>query len=149
MVESKFDSFALGAYKLTGTLNTQVSIDADFTEASFSGATTIADFPHSLSPIALQLAKGNASAKFTGNYSIANKTVRVKEFSLQSHLGKGNGAGEITFAAASANRQCQDHSARAAGGISQVALCPRPCIIGPTKATPNSIWTCKARGMRW
>ena len=99
MIESKFDNLAVGAYKLTGTLNTQVAIDANVTEASISGATTIADFPHSVSPVALQLAKGNASAKFTGNYSIANKTLRVKEFSLHSHLGKGNGAGEIKFAA--------------------------------------------------
>ena len=97
MIESKFDNLAVGAYKLTGTLNTQVAIDANVTEASISGATTIADFPHSVSPVALQLAKGNASAKFTANYSIANKTLRVKEFSLHSHLGKGSGAGEITF----------------------------------------------------
>lgn len=96
-IESKFDNLVIGAHKLTATLNTQVTMDANFTEANFSGAATIADFPHSVSPVALQFAKGNASANFTGSYSMANKLLIVKAFSLNSHLGKGSGAGEIKF----------------------------------------------------
>ena len=96
-IESKFDNLAIGAYKLTGTLNTQVAIDANFTEAIFSGAATIADFPHSVTPVAFQFAKGNARANFTGNYSVSNKVLIVKAFSLNSHLGKASGTGEIKF----------------------------------------------------
>ena len=96
-IDSKFNQLAIGDNKLTGTLDAQVAIDPGFTDATFTGKTTLADFPNSVSPVALQVANGTADANFAGTFSIPGKTLTVKTFQLTSPLGKGVGEGRATF----------------------------------------------------
>ena len=100
IIESKFNRLTLGDSKVTGTLESQLTIDPGFREAEFASKAILADFPNSLSAVPIPVSQGSATADFIGKISFLSKTVAVKNLQFRSSLGNGTGEGQMTFAAA-------------------------------------------------
>lgn len=97
-IESQLHNFMIRDAKLTGSLNSRIEIDPDYSVAMFSGQADVADFPSAFASTVSRLPNGKAAIIFTGAYATASKKLSVKSFQLTSHLGTGEGDGEIIFA---------------------------------------------------
>lgn len=135
-IESKFQEFPAGEIRVTGALNGRAEIDPKFTAASFTAHADVADFPKMLSPVARGLRSGVAVANFTGEFSFPNKRITFKTLQFSSHLGGGNGAGEVVF-----GQQPNINNAKFA--LTDIPLDALKAIL----PAPANQWTYSGRGL--
>ena len=107
LIEGNFHSLELAGNKVTGSLAAKAALDAQLTAATFSGKAVIADFPANFRAIPLKLPNGVLSANLAGDYSVANKLLRVKSVHLSAPFGSAIGAGRFSFGAETAIAHAQ------------------------------------------
>ena len=98
-IESKFNDLDFAGNKLTGTLNGQVTMDAQLSEIAFSSTATLVDFSNGWRTVPIKLPKGGLALNLAANYSLADKTLAVKSLRISSPFGNGGGAGRVVFGA--------------------------------------------------
>jgi hypothetical protein len=96
-VDLKFNQLKLAAKKLTGRLKATAALDQKFTAGSFSSELDLIGFPNSISPVALQVSDGQASAIANGAFSVTDQSVTIKALTLRSHLGSAEAFGKLAF----------------------------------------------------
>jgi len=97
-VEIKFNQLKLGAKEITGRLKTTAALDKTFTAGSFSSELGLNGFPNSISPVALKISDGAATAIANGAFSVSEKSLKLKSLTLRSHLGSAEAIGSLAFA---------------------------------------------------
>ena len=97
-VEGKFQNLAVGERRFAGNINARAAIDRGWTEARFTGDVVLIDLADAIGPVAAKLPRGNASADFSGSFSLPNKTLILESITISSPFGKGAGEGVASFA---------------------------------------------------
>jgi hypothetical protein len=93
LLQGQFKDFAAAERRFSGTLGARAVIDREWKTADFSGRAVLSDLRASLGPMAAKLPQGDASADFSGAYSLPNKILTLKSIAVDSPLGKGVGQG--------------------------------------------------------
>jgi hypothetical protein len=98
-IEGKFQNLTVGERRFTGNINARAAIDRGWTEARFTGDAVLINLADAIGPVAAKLPRGNASADFSGSFSLPNKTLILESITISSPFGKGAGEGVASFAA--------------------------------------------------
>src|SRR5258706_9836195 len=97
VLHAKAQEKNVGVKKITGQLNSLLTIDTKQKSIDFSTQAVLAAFPGSLMPKPLPVRDNPAEIATTGQYSWANKLVSVKSFTLKSQLGSVEGHGNLSL----------------------------------------------------
>ncbi len=98
-VEGKFQNLTVSERRFAGNINARAAIDRGWTEARFTGDAVLINLADAIGPVAAKLPRGNASADFSGSFSLPNKTLILESITISSPFGKGAGEGVASFAA--------------------------------------------------
>lgn len=96
-LEAQLKNLGAGERRFSGSLSARALIDDAWKAVDFSGHATLNDIKNTLGAMAAKLPQGNASANFTGSYSLPNKILTLKTIAVDSPLGKGGGQGVAIF----------------------------------------------------
>jgi len=96
-LEAHLKNLGAGERQFSGSLSTRAVVDAAWKAVDFSGRATLKDIKSSLGAMAAKLPQGDASASFTGSYSLPNKILALKTIAVDSSLGKGTGQAVAIF----------------------------------------------------
>ena len=86
----------VGDRKITGRLDSHLTLDTKQKGIDFSAQAVLAGFPGSLMPKPLPAGDNPAEIAATGRYFWADQLVSVKSFTLKSQLGNAEGHGNLT-----------------------------------------------------
>ena len=96
-IDGQFENLVAGKSLFSGSLNARAAIDHKWTEVHLTGRSVLRNFKDAIGPVAAKFPQGNATADFTGSYSLAGKILTLKSIEINSSLGKGIGQGAATF----------------------------------------------------
>jgi hypothetical protein len=97
-IEGKFQNLTAGERRFAGNFNASAAIDSGWTEARFTGHAVVINLADAIGPIAAKIPRSNASADFSGSFSLPDKTLTLESATITSPLGKGVGEGVASFA---------------------------------------------------
>ncbi len=98
-IESKFHDLEVAGNKFTGTLDGQLTVDSNLTEAIFTTTATIVDFANGWRAMPIKLPKGDLALNLAGNYLVADKTLAVKSLRMSAPFASGAGEARVVFGA--------------------------------------------------
>jgi hypothetical protein len=98
-IQAKFQNLTVGKRRFAGNVNARTAIDRGWTDAHFTGDAVLINLADAIGPVAAKLPRGNASADFSGSFSLPNKMLILESITLSSPFGKGAGEGVASFAA--------------------------------------------------